>query len=261
MLFGGCARLPVAEGLPSYPDAFGPPEDRSAAETRAEKEIPPEFLDESLDFLEEEELGPPPAEIADPLEPWNQIVFRFNDRLYFWVLKPTATFYRDTVPSPVRNGFANFFHNLLTPVRFTACVLQAKGRSAALELSRFMINSTFGLLGFLDLTRKYPETIPPEEDLGQALGSYGIGQGFYIVWPLLGPSTLRDSIGLVGDSFLNPVTYVRPTASAAGIKGFRTINNTSFRIGDYEGMKAAAIEPYISIRDGYIQMRKAQTAQ
>ena len=214
-----------------------------------------EFSDENLAFLDEL-AQEAPLLIADPLAPWNRAMFHFNDKLYYWLLKPLAQGYRTVVPGLFRTGFQNFFHNLATPIRLAGCILQGKGRAAGAELGNFMINTTFGVLGFGNLTRKVPELNPDEEDLGQTLGAYGIGNGFYIVWPFLGPSTLRDSIGFAGDRFLNPTSYVNPFSASAGITAFRIVNDTSFRIGDYEAIKDAAIEPYEAFRDAYIQFRQ-----
>jgi len=237
--------LATAQGVPVYVGLA-----QGAAET-----VGNEFSDENLAFLDEL-AQETPVLIADPLAPWNRAMFQFNDKLYFWLLKPLAQGYRAVLPDLARTGFRNFFKNLASPIRFVSCVLQGKGRAAAAELGNFMINTTFGVLGFGNLTRKVPELNPDEEDLGQTLGAYGIGNGFYIVWPFLGPSTLRDSIGFVGDRFLNPVSYVDPFSAWAGITAFRIVNDTSFRIGDYEAIKEAAIEPYEAFRDAYIQFRQ-----
>jgi phospholipid-binding lipoprotein MlaA len=103
--------------------------------------------------------------------------------------------------------------------------------------------------------RKYYGLKPKDEDLGQTFGFYGIGNGFYIVWPFLGSSSLRDSVGLLGDRFLNPVSYVKPWEVSIGITGYQIVNRTSFKIGDYEAVKEAAIDPYEALKDGYIQYR------
>ena len=125
------------------------------------------------------------------------------------------------------------------------------------EFARFFVNTTAGVLGFGSPADKNPKFIPrDEEDLGQTLAKYGIGNGFYIVWPFLGPSTLRDSIGKVGDYFLDPVSYVDPTEAALGAKGLDMVNDTSFSIGAYESLKEAAIDPYTALRDVYLQLRK-----
>ena len=124
-----------------------------------------------------------------------------------------------------------------------------------------MVNSTVGVLGFVNPAKRWPELSPSEEDLGQALAIYGIGDGFYIVWPVLGPSTLRDSVGMVGDWFLDPVSYVEPFEAYLGVWTLENVNDTSFRIGDYESLKEAAIDPYIALRNIYIQNRKKKIGE
>ncbi|MBU0698752.1 MAG: VacJ family lipoprotein [Pseudomonadota bacterium] len=211
--------------------------------------------DKDLDTLyEEAEAGV--VQVADPIAPLNRAMFYFNDKFYFWILKPVAKGYRYVVPAPVRIGVKSFFYNLTTPVRLVNCVLQGKLSSAGRELTRFVINTTAGMLGFVDLGQKYPELSTKEEDLGQTFGTYGITNGFYVVWPIIGPSTLRDSVGMLGDLFLNPVTYVRPAEASIGITAYEKVNDTSFRIGDYEAIKDASLDPYSAIRDAYIQYRK-----
>ncbi len=217
-------------------------------------------LDEDLGFLDEE-AEEEVVEVADPLSPWNRAMFHFNDKLYFWALKPLARGYRAVIPKPARSGVKNFFHNLTMPIRMVSCILQGKGRAASAELTRFLINSTVGVLGFGNPAKRWPELNPSEEDLGQTLAIYGIGNGFYIVWPILGPSTLRDSVGMVGDWFLNPVSYVEPTEAYLEIWTIEKVNETSFRIGDYESLKEAAIDPYVAFRNAYIQYRKKKVEE
>jgi phospholipid-binding lipoprotein MlaA len=195
-------------------------------------------------------------QIADPLSVFNRGMYNFNDKLYFWILKPVAKGYASIVPERGRISVRNFFNNLAFPARFVSNVMQAKGRSAVIEFARFGVNSTLGIAGLNDIAKKGLNLEVPDEDLGQALGSYKIGHGFYIVWPLLGPSSLRDSIGFVGDRFLYPVTYINPAEASAGVSAYESVNSTSLHIGDYESLKEAAIDPYISIRNAYIQNRK-----
>ncbi|MGB3398619.1 MAG: VacJ family lipoprotein [Candidatus Deferrimicrobiaceae bacterium] len=213
-----------------------------------------DFSDKDLDVLYEE-VDAGVVHVADPVAPLNRALFYFNDKLYFWVLKPVAKGYKYVVPTPVRVGVKNFFYNLITPVRLANCVLQGKFRSAGVEIQRFVINSTAGMLGFADLAQNNPDLTAGEEDLGQTFGSYGVGNGFYIVWPFLGPSTLRDTVGMAGDLFLNPANYVRPAEAALGITAYEKVNNTSFHIGDYEAIKEASLDPYSAIRDAYVQYR------
>ena len=196
--------------------------------------------------------------IADPLEPMNRFFFEFNDRLYFWVLKPVATGYRTVVAEDVRMSIRDFFHNLLAPVRIVNNLLQGKMENTATEVGRFVINSTLGVAGFGDPAKNEFGLERKEEDLGQTLGVYGAGDGFYICWPLLGPSSLRDSVGFVGDSFLNPLSYVMASDFGAGAAtyGGREVNDTSLTLGDYEDFKEAAFDPYIAVRDAYQQYRR-----
>lgn len=191
-------------------------------------------------------------ELSDVLEPVNRAFFHFNDKLYFWVLKPAARGYKAVVPEPARVGVRNFFYNLAFPIRFVNCLLQGKGEGAANELGMFMVNTVFGIAGFLDVI---PDDVKShKEDLGQTFGRYGIGPGFYIVWPFLGPSTVRDSIGMAGDGFLNPFNYLDFWYNA-GARAYDAVNETSLRIGEYEALKRAAIDPYVALRNAYHQNR------
>lgn len=193
--------------------------------------------------------------VADPIAPWNKFMFHFNDKLYFWLIKPVARGYRALVPGVIRQSVANFFYNVTAPERFVNCLLQGKGRAASFEVGSFMLNSTVGILGFRDLTQKQREQMPSGEDLGQTLGSYRIGNGFYLVWPFLGPSTLRDTVGMIGDAFLNPIRYVDPAELGWSLSGYESLNDISFHIGDYEAFKKAAVDPYEALKDAYIRSR------
>jgi phospholipid-binding lipoprotein MlaA len=210
-----------------------------------------------------EEEGPPPEETAaekpipDPIEPVNRAFFTFNDRFYFWVMKPASKVYNTVVPEWGRVRVRNVFHNLATPIRFVNSLLQLKMRSAAFELGSFMVNSTWGLGGMFEIVKKPPD-IQTNEDLGLTFGHYGAGEGFYIVWPFIGPSCLRDTVGLAGDSFLYPVNYVTPLIDLMAIRGYEQLNSTSLRIGEYEDLKASALDPYIAVRDAYKQHRRSR---
>ena len=194
--------------------------------------------------------------IADPFEPFNRAMFTFNDRLYFWVLKPVATGYKKILPESARMSVKNFFSNLAFPVRFANCLLQANLKGAVSELGRFTLNTLVGFGGLFDpASEKEINLKKCNEDFGQTLGVYGIGPGFYINWPIFGPSSPRDTIGMVADGFLNPFIYIDPWYTSTGAKTVDTINDTSFRIGDYESLRDAAIDPYVAMRDGYVQYR------
>lgn len=206
----------------------------------------------------EEELVEEMIVVADPLEPVNRIMFGLNDILYFWVAKPVLQVYTGVIPEPARVGIRNFFNNISTPVRFVNCLLQRKNEGANTELRRFVINTTVGVLGFGDPALDEHGLKPVREDLGQSLAVIGFDDGFYIVWPLFGPSTARDSIGMVGDQFLNPLRYVDPQEVSIGTSIVKGVNAGSFQIGKYEDFKAEAFEPYIAMRELYIQYRHKQ---
>lgn len=202
------------------------------------------------------ESDKPQDTVSDPLEPINRVIFHFNDKLYFWFLKPIAKGYSAIVPKPAQVSVRDFFYNLVFPIRFINCLFQAKFESASTELSRFLVNSTVGIAGFFDPATKRYNIKGQDEDLGQTLGSHGMGSAFYINWPILGPSNVRDTIGLVGDAFLDPLNYLSPSKYSLSTKGLRTVNKTSLTIGDYEDLKRAALDPYIAVRDAYYQYRQ-----
>ena len=199
--------------------------------------------------------------IADPFYIWNAAMYHFNDKLYFWLIKPLSQGYSAIVPEPARIAVSNFFHNLTTPVRFVGSLMQLKLKNAADELVRLVTNSTQGIGGLFDVAKSHYGVTTRDEDIGQALGSYGIGHGMYIVWPFLGPSSLRDTVGLAGEVLLDPVTYVTPIEASSGINLYDRVNETSFKLGDYETMKESAFDPYVAMRNGYIQKRQTQVRE
>jgi phospholipid-binding lipoprotein MlaA len=220
------------------------------------------------DYGDYEEAGETPGEmsenkpqeetvvVADPLEPFNRAMYQFNDKLYFWLLKPVAQGYQWVVPEPARISVKNFFSNLAFPARFVSCLLQADVSGAATEAGRFAVNTLWGIGGLLDPAAQNKLNLQKQDtDLGQTLGIWGIGHGFYIVWPVFGPSSPRDTVTLIGDYFLYPVSYLSPWYVGVGVRTFEEINATSLRIGDYEALKSAAIDPYVAVRDAYLQYR------
>jgi phospholipid-binding lipoprotein MlaA len=194
--------------------------------------------------------------IPDPLEAWNRFAFGFNDRLYFWFMKPAARAYNAVVPEMARASVNNFFRNLEMPVRFVNALLQGQPKAAGIELVRFTMNSSVGVAGLFDVMKRNPDFQPQEKDTGQTFGKYGIGNGIYIVWPFLGPSTIRDTIGFVGDGFLTPTDYITPVVDMMGVDASDYFNRTSLHLGEYEDFKEAAIDPYIAVKDAYLQHRK-----
>lgn len=199
--------------------------------------------------------------VWDPVEPFNRGVFWFNDKLYFYALKPVARGYRAVLPEPVRESVGHFFHNLAAPVRFVNALLQLKGRKAADELHKFLVNSTLGLAGFFDLEVGLPANTDGE-DFGQTLGHYGTSPGFYLVLPILGPSNTRDAVGAVADALTHPVSspyYLQmEPLEVVGVKSYEKVNDLSLDKDTYESVKQDALDPYLFVRDAYTQHRAAR---
>jgi phospholipid-binding lipoprotein MlaA len=201
----------------------------------------------------------PSETIADPLEPVNRVFFAFNNKFYFWVLKPVAKGYRYVIPEPFRIGIRNMFTNIAMPIRAINCLLQGKVRGFGRELLRFVVNSTAGFLGFADVARIGMHVEAQDEDFGQTLGFFGVGPGIFINWPILGPSSIRDSVGMAGDYFVYPVNYLVPkTGENIAVRGEDRVNRTSLSIGDYEALIKSALDPYVAVRNAYFQYRRAE---
>lgn len=220
-----------------------------------------DFLSEE-DFFEED-LGTG-MEISDPLEVINRYIFVFNDFVYMKFLQPLADVYQAVTPDPVEKAAINFFNNLKYPVRLAGNLLQGRWEGAWVETGRFAINSTVGILGLFSPADKVDGFEPiPKEDIGQALGSWGIGEGPYLVLPLLGPSNLRDLGGLVGDRSVNPLDEPFSLIDDWNWEWRAALTGTEFTVSSpglmerYLQLKGSAIDPYSSFKNGYTQFRRA----
>lgn len=199
--------------------------------------------------------------IADPLEPFNRAMFVVNDKLYFYALKPVARAYR-YVPEKARVSIGNFFKNLRAPIRIGNALLQLKLVDAGNELLRFGVNSTVGIGGLFDPARRYLGIREVDEDLGQTLGHYGLGQGFYIVLPVLGSTSLRDGVGSAGDYYYpNPAFAGVDDYARAGLYAWSSVNVISLDRDTYEAIKRDQLDPYSFIRDAYAQNRASRVKQ
>jgi len=194
--------------------------------------------------------------ISDPIQPYNRRIFIFNDRLYFYVLKPVSNGYKAIVPERARISIRNLFDNINMPGRFINCLLQRKLKGASTEVLRFTINSTIGIGGLFDPARSIFHLEKKEEDFGQTLGTYGMGPISYIQWPFLGPSSLRDTLGLIGDAAFDPFTYLSIITPITLIQRvLDRINELSLDKGTYESIVKSAIDPYLAVQDAYVQNR------
>jgi len=196
----------------------------------------------------------------DPLEPVNRAVFWLNDKGYFYLLKPTARVFR-IVPVPLRSGVSRMFDNLASPLRAVSSLLQLKFAQAGVELSRLLINTTVGVGGFYDPAQNWWDLRKQEEDLGQVLGHYGVGEGFYLVLPLLGPSTLRDGVALVPQFYTDPLYWALHRDGYLVSKGVDAVNAVSLDKDTYESIVIEQLDPYLFVRDAYLQRRAGLVKQ
>lgn len=212
--------------------------------------------DDFDDIFGEDEFSAGQDAQDDPLEGFNRVMYGLNDFLYTYLLRPVSKGYDAVVPDVAQERIGNFFDNLGGPVRIVNTALQGKWTSSGRELERFLVNSTFGLGGLYKVAEPRMKEVPPAEDLGQTLGSWGIGEGAFVVWPLLGPSTLRDTVGRFGDYWLDPVNYVEQSEWETGLKVTNFLNQSPRLIRNYEDLKSAAIDPYAAWRDAYLKSRR-----
>jgi phospholipid-binding lipoprotein MlaA len=199
----------------------------------------------------------PNANPKDPLEPMNRSVAKFNDVVDDNVLKPVATGYRDYTPQPVQTGVSNFFRNLSDVWSTVNNGLQLKGRDTAESLMRVVVNTTLGIYGFFDVATEIGLQRHPE-DLGQTLGYWGVPDGPYVVLPLLGPSTLRDTSVIPVETSVDFVRQhddvpVRNTAMAV-----RIVDKRASLLKTTDLLSGAAIDKYSFTRDSYLQYRRNQ---
>lgn len=200
--------------------------------------------------------------INDPFESVNRKVFWVNDKLYFYLFKPVASGYRLVVPRQTRVSVGNVFSNLAGPIRAGNALLQFKFREFGTELYRFVVNSTFGIGGLFDPAESIAGVKPQIEDFGQTLGSYGLGHGFYLILPIVGPSSLRDGVGGFVDSFADPLKYTHlETSEYLGVKLFDVTNRLSLDRDTYEGIVRDSLDPYLFIRAAYAQRRHTQVGE
>ena len=201
--------------------------------------------------------------IADPLEPVNRAVFKFNDKVYVYVFTPVSDTYTVIVPHGLRDKIGNIFYNLGYPQRFVNDLLQLRFAAAAKETGSFLVNTCLGFLGYLDVAQHIESLnnpAPPDNDFGVTLRYWGMGQGFYIVWPVMGPSTLRVSTGMVGDYFVeyysDPFTYYSSWELSWGLRVEERLNSVPTILNRYNNMKGAALSPYTAVKNGYVQYRQ-----
>jgi phospholipid-binding lipoprotein MlaA len=196
------------------------------------------------------------ASPADPIESWNRSVFAFNEALDENAIKPVATGYVNVVPSMVRTGVTNFYANFKDAWSAVNSLLQGKIGNGISNVMRVGTNTTLGLGGLLDwATELRIERYP--EDFGQTLGVWGFGAGPYVVWPLLGPSSVRDSFGLPLDLAVTPGSLIEDTGAAIGLSALNIVNTRANLLSSTGLLDDIVLDKYVFVRDGYLQRRNS----
>ncbi|MFT7775115.1 VacJ family lipoprotein [Roseateles sp.] len=190
----------------------------------------------------------------DPWESWNRKVFAFNEKLDENVLKPVATAYSEIVPSPVRTGIDNFFGNIGDAWSAVNLMLQGRFKAGLEQGMRFAVNSTFGFAGLLDIATE-AGLDKNSQDFGKTLGKWGMGTGAYIVWPLFGPSSVRDSLALPVDWQASPAVLFDDGRKKVAITGLNLVNTRANFLRAGEMLEGIALDKYTFYRDAYLQRR------
>ena len=198
-------------------------------------------------------------EIYDPLEGINRTIFGFNNVADRVILEPVAKGYKK-LPSPIQSGIGNFLNNLKLPLAAVNQLLQGQGKNAAESSGRFLVNSTIGIFGFIDVADNIGLE-QKEEDFGQTLSTWGIGDGFYIVLPLFGPSNLRDSTGMLMTMTTDPINAYAVNQGEAWVIPLKTaanaIDQRSQIIDEVNALRDNSVDYYAAVRSSYYQNRKA----
>jgi len=198
-----------------------------------------------------------PGARLDPWESWNRKVFAFNEGLDEKVLKPVATGYAKVVPQFARRGVDNFFANAADAWSAVNNVLQGKPEPALQDVVRVTTNTVFGFFGLLDIASEFGLE-HHYEDFGQTLGRWGFGAGAYLVWPVLGPSSVRDSAALPADRwFASPAEYIKDGRWQGGITVLQIVNTRANLLGASKLLDDIALDKYSFIRDAYLQRRRS----
>ena len=176
------------------------------------------------------------------------------------IAKPVFEAYQKVMPRQIREGVSNIWDNVGFPKRFINNLLQGKGKGAFVELGRFCTNISAGF-GVMDVAASKKVLVPYDpsgEDFGQTLGRWGIGHGVYIVWPFLGPSSLRESVGFAGDCVVDPFFYVYPWELSTVSELYLRFNDLEGTLSTYTSLRGIAVDPYIAVREAYISYRNQQ---
>lgn len=215
-----------------------------------------------------EAVDEPVVVVSDPFEGFNRAMFRFNDGVFTYALRPINRGYEFVMPKPLRKGLSNAFDNVKYPVRFVSSLLQGKVRLAVKETGKFAVNTVGGAGGLFRTAERIPTLAHlPEEDMGQVFGAWGIPAGPYLVLPIGGPSNPRELLGSVGDYALTPTNWdtlnvgnrewiTSEYKTPVFIAGF--FSGLPAGVHAYENITKNAVDPYVAVRDAYVSHRVAE---
>jgi phospholipid-binding lipoprotein MlaA len=215
---------------------------------------------DDLDFLDDafyDDL-PEQPQIPDPFESFNRVMFTFNDYAYTWVMQPVASTYSEVVPQDIRQVIDNFCYNFQEPVRFVNSLLQMRFSDAGTVFLRFAINTIGGVGGLGDPAGREFGLKPVDASFGETLAFWGIGDGVYLVAPVIGATTVRELSGTLFDGLVMTPYYFLADGlpEVAGISAGRRLNSLSLRLGEYEAVTQMSVDPYTAFRNGYFQRRE-----
>lgn len=203
------------------------------------------------------ENSKPEEENRDPLEKINRVFFKFNNFLDFVVINPLSTIYITLMPDPLEKNVSNFFRNLSAPITIANDILQFRFERASVSFWRFILNSTFGVFGFWDIAEK-EGLLYHLEDFGQTLRYYKSPSGFYLVLPIIGPSTSTDFVGKIGDYLIDPVRISLSNVNYQRLNSVRVVVKRSEN-SEVVTMINNSLDPYIAMRSMYMQNRNNQS--
>ena len=196
---------------------------------------------------------------SDPLEGMNRGIFWFNEQVDRWALKPVATAWDFVLPDPVQRGIDHILVNASFPIRTANCLLQGKPKLAGIDVARFGINTTIGVVGIFDPAARFGLEFH-DEDFGQTLGVWGLPPGPYLMLPFLGPSTVRDGLGLAVDSMSRVWPWFAPFYVSMSVAVGDAVNDRSLVLGDVDEARAASLDFYAGVRSAYLSRRRAAVA-
>ncbi|HJP19869.1 MAG TPA: VacJ family lipoprotein, partial [Nitrospinota bacterium] len=210
------------------------------------------------DDVFDEDIGDEDEAIYDPIEPFNRLMWSFNEKLYDNVMEPVARGYSKVLPEPARIIIKNFFSNLTEPIALISSAAQNNKEKVDRSIGRFLINSTLGIGGLFDPAGKIFNIKKANEDFDQALAYHNVPSGAYIMLPIFGPTTTRGIVGKISQAFISPeFIFGIDFLTAAGVRSEEMVNDVSLNLGQKEELDSFALDPYTSVKDFYIQRRKA----